>query len=377
MRTWLCLGLLAATGLGTASAQTTRPSTTPAEPSLDAVDGDLGTLTIASQPLATVLEMLGERAGVRFSVDEDTYALLPWGRETRLASLELKGATLRQALEEIIRPLGLVYRVRERSIAIEPSEPLERMNRRATWNDLKLIASMQSTPYSAEAFDKLTVQYRITSKVNAPQLLKTQLKRAGSGSLCDVLTTAANALGWTWFTDEDHIVVLSSEAFIAHNLARTVTLRYKDMGLAHILLDLATKADVPLSIEPGLMQKLPPSTAQSYSLFVQETSVRQALELICAETGLEYQVRRDGLFVTLPPATAARAGAAPRAARGDPYAARILVPAKSGGFSYEILIRESELPDDVREYRSQMISEMVERMRQDMAPEPTTRPAGG
>lgn len=369
----LALGASAASGTAQPA-----PMTATTEPSSAtvAVDRELGDLTIEAQPIGAVLEVLGEKAGVKFVIDEDLYGLLPWGRDTRLASVTLKGATLRGALNEIGRTLGLIYEVGDRSIRITACGPLNRLNRRATWNDLNLLRTLETTEFTAANLAKVKMQYRITSKVNAPQLLAAQLKRAGEGTISQVLETAANALGWTWYPDQDHIVMLSAEANIARALSRSVTARYNQMGLAHILLDLADKADVALSLEPGLLLKLPPSTAQSYTLLLQQTTIREALELICAETGLTYQVKRDGLAVSL-------AGGSPGSAVGprprtDSYAARILVPAKDGGFSYEFLLRESELPQDIREYRGQIVAAMIERMRQDMAPaeggEPTTRP---
>ncbi len=367
-------GLVFAAGRETRGGDPPSPTTRDPAAALEVLDRSVGELTLEAQSLASVLETLAQRAGTRFEIDDDTYATLPWGRETRLSSLRLTGgATLRKALDELLRPLGLVYRVGERSIMIESSPPLARMNRRATWDDLHFLEMLETMPFSSSNLQKIKFQYRITTKVNAPELLANQLKRAGDGSISEILTVATNALGWTWFPDKDHVVILSAQAHIAHNLARTITARYNQMGLSHILLDLAQKADVPLFLESGLMLKLPPHVANSYTLLLQQTTVRDALELICAETGLQYKILRDGVAISMGEAPGNAAGQRPR---GDPYAARILVPAKNGAYSYEFLIRESEIPSDVREYRQQMIDEMIERMRQDMAPAPP-RDAGG
>ncbi|MFO0972681.1 MAG: hypothetical protein U1A27_04465 [Phycisphaerae bacterium] len=338
----------------------------------EALDRPVGSLKLEAQALPAVLETLAQKAGVHFVVDEDTYAVLPWGRETRVASLTLSaGATLRATLDEVLRPLGLVYRLEDdarRTIRVDSSPPLDRMNRRATWDDLRLLTMLETTPYSAANLGQVRIQYKITTKVNAPQSLANQLKRSGEGTLAQMLTTATNALGWTWYPDGDHVVVLSQEALNNHNLARTVTARYNQMNLAHILLDLSQKADVPFSFEPGLMLKLPATAANSYSLMLNQTSIREALEFICAETGLKYIVRRDAVDFSLAPgAVGVGSGGAARS-RGDPYVARILVPARNGNYTYEFLIRDSELPDDLREYRGQMIDEMIDRIRQDMAP---------
>lgn len=374
---------IAVTLVAALSAQS-RPATSPApvesqpadpRPAAEALDRTLGDLQLESQTLAAVLETLSKRAGVRFDIDDDTYATLPWGRDTRLATLKLSGASLRAALDEILKPLGFVYSIGENSVRIVPSDALARINRRATWDDLHYLQMLNSTPCTQQNLAKIKFQYRITTKTNAPQLLGNQFKRAGDGTIAQILDVATRALGWTWFPDQDHVVILSAQAHIAHNLARTVTARYNQMGLAHILLDLADKADVPIFLEPGLMLKLPPNTANNYTLLLQQTTVRDALELICAETGLAYQILRDGISISLAPD--AKGNAAGARNRGDPYVARIVVPAKNGNYNYEFLIRESELPQDVREYRGQMIDEMIEKVRLDMSPaaNPESAPA--
>lgn len=359
-----------------------RPTSAPVEtqtadprPAAEALDRTLGDLKLESQTLAAVLEALSKRAGVRFEIDDDTYATLPWGRDTRLATLKLSGASLRAALDEILKPLGFVYSIGDNSVRIVPSDALARINRRATWDDLHYLQMLNSTACTQQNLAKIKFQYRITTKTNAPQLLGNQFKRAGDGTIAQILDVATKALGWTWFPDQDHVVILSAQAHIAHNLARTVTARYNQMGLAHILLDLADKADVPIFLEPGLMLKLPPNTANNYTLLLQQTTVRDALELICAETGLAYQILRDGISISLAPD--AKGNAAGARNRGDPYVARIVVPAKNGNYNYEFLIRESELPQDVREYRGQMIDEMIEKVRLDMSPaaNPESAPA--
>jgi len=352
-----------------------RATTAPA-PTAEALDRPLPDINLQAQSLGSVLEALSHKAGVRFEIDDDTYATLPWGRETRLASLKVtRGASLRSTLDELLKPLGLVYSVGDKAVRIDPSAPLSRMNRRSTWNDLHFLNWLDTTPCTAENLAKTKIQYRITTKVNGPQLLRDQIKRAGDGTISQMLEAATKALGWTWFPDEDHVVILSAQAHIAHNLSRTVTARYNQMGLSHILLDLADKADVPLFLEPGLMLKLPPNVANSYTLLVQQFTVRDALEMICAETGLTYKILRDGISISMSP-NAPGSPAAGRT-RGDPYVARIVVPARNGGYNYEFVIRESEMPQDVLEYRGQMIDEMIEKMRQDMAPTatPETAPA--
>jgi hypothetical protein len=143
--------------------------------------------------------------------------------------------------------------------------------------------------------------------------------------------------------------------------------RYTNAPLANILNDLGDRADVPMFFEPGIMLKLPRTTAQSYTLLLDQSSIRQALELIAAETGLKYEIRRDGISIGLSDTlagTTTNPSAAP--ARRTPYVARITVPSKDGSFSLDFLLTAEELPPDVLEYREQLVDQYVDKMRSEL-----------
>lgn len=336
-----------------------------------AIDQRFDKIDIHGRTVVDALTDLGNRAGITISVDEQAIELLPWGRDTKLSDLRIENATLREALEEILGYIGMEYVERDGEIVVRASGPLERMNRRATWEDLELLRRCNTTEYSPEAFASFRLQYRISSKVDAPALLSDQLAKAGRGSVAQMLEVAAGSLGWTWFPDKDHLVIMTNQAQIAHRLARRFSYRYSNQPLSHILADLAKRANVALNLEPGMMRKLPPSIAQSSNLVLQQASIRQALEILCAETGLNYSMERDGLSVGL--AEDASETSASAAARRSPYVCKISVPSKDGSFAYEFLVRENELPEDIREYRRQIVEATIEKMRSEMAPDGSIR----
>ena len=369
-RIWIPIVLLFAAPL---SAQSEPHTDRLSDSAAQAFDRRVEQLSIQAKPVVEVLAELGKRAGVPISVDDKAVELLPWGRETKLRDLTISNATIREALDQVIGALGLEYIERDGEVVVVASRPLERMNRRATWEDLTLLRRCNETPYSPEAFKQFQLQYRITSKVDAPALLAGQLGRAGRGSVAQMLEVAAGSLGWTWFPDRDHLVIMTNQAQIAHRLARRITCRYLNQPLTHIVTDLARRADVPLMLEPGMMTQLPPSVAQSSNLVLQHSSIRQAFEVLCAETGMKYQMRRDGLFVGLADKTAtAPAGQA----RRSPYVCKISVPSKDGSFAYEFLVREDELPADIVAYRRQIIEATIEKMRSEMAPDASIKSGG-
>jgi hypothetical protein len=261
----------------------------------------------------------------------------------------------------------MTYETRDGGIVVVPTEPLKRLNRRLTWEDLKLLKQAAESEYTPENFAAFKVQYRITSKIDAAKMLEHQLARSGRGTVAEMLETATGALGWIWFPEEDHIVIRTGQAQIASLLSRRVTARYANVPLTQILTDLADKAGVAADGGPGMMTKLPPSTAQSYTLFLQSSSIRQALESIAAETGLKYEITRDGVNVGLSDAVT-DAGKPGGSTRSSPYVAKLIVPGVDGSYSVEFLVRAEDLPQDILDYRDQMLGDFIQKVRREMAP---------
>jgi hypothetical protein len=342
----------------------------PAEPGAVelALDRKLDKISVSDKPVPEALAEIGAAAHVGIAIDAAAAELLPWGRQTKVAGLTIEtDSTLRTALPQLLNPLGMTYKVADGHLLVVASEPLKRMNRRATWEDLKLLRWCQETPYTPEAFAGMKLQYRLTAKVDAPKMLERQLERVGRGTVAQMLETACNSLGWVWLPDNEEIIIRTQEAQIANMLSRRITVRYTNAPLSKILNDLADQADVAVFFEPGIMMRLPRSTAQSYTLLLDQSSIRQALELIAAETGLKYEVRRDGIYIGMSEALAGPTTTAPAAlARRTPYLAKITVPSKDGSFSLDFLLTAEELPPDVLEYREQLVDQYLDKMRSEL-----------
>lgn len=333
-----------------------------------ALDQKVEQFTVSGAEISDALADLGKQVGLSVTLDDRALELLPWGRQTKLSQVNVTNASLREILPQLLGPLGMTYEPRDGGIVVVPTEPIQRLNRRATWEDLKLLKHCTEQEYTPENFASLKVQYRITSKVEAAKMLDHQLARSGRGTIAEMLETATGALGWIWFPEDDHIVIRTAQAQINNLLSRRVTARYANVPLAQILTDLAEKADVALTMEPGMMAKLPPSTAQSYSLLLQSTSIRQALELISAETGLKYDITRDGVDVGLSEAVADTGKPGTAAPRTSPYVAKLVVPGVDGSYTVEFLIRSDELPQDILDYRDQMKGDFIQKVRRELAP---------
>lgn len=329
-----------------------------------AMDRKLPQLSLSSMEIPDALAEIGRQASVKIAMTDAAAELLPWGRHTKIADLSVRQASLREILPQVLDPLGMTYVVGEDGIVVSASEPLARVNRRATWEELKLLRECNQTPYASQALAGLDIQYRLTSKVDAPKMLERQLDRAGQGSLAQILEVACGSLGWVWLPEDKSIVIRTREAQIANQLSRRLSVKYTNTALSKILNDLASRADVAIFFEPGMMLKLPRSTAQNCTLLMEQGTIRQAFELLAAETGIEYQVSRDGISVGLSEAIAG--DGAHSAARRSPYVGKITIPGKDGSFAIDFLLSSEDLPPDILEYREQIIEDYVERARPEL-----------
>ncbi len=334
------------------------------------LDKPIAELILDDLALPKAMDRMAAETGVSISIDPRALDRLPWGAQTRLSRLSLHDTTLREALPDILAPLGMRYEVRDAELRILAGPSLSRLTRRATWDELRLLAELSRTPFTPEAFDLFEIQYRITAKVDAPALLLKQLESVGHGNIASVLEPATGSLCWTWLVEEDHIVIITRQAAIARAMARRMTGRYERRHLGEILFELGREADVHVHLKPGTFKQLLPAAVQHYSLFLTNVSIRQALDYIAADTGLAYRIESDGVHVG--PADNINELSLTKAINADPYIAKLSVPLGLEGYSFEFLVRESELPDDVRTKRREAIARFVDQLRREAA---TSQPA--
>ena len=344
-----------------------------------ALDTPLAKLSIAEQELPAALAEMGRQAGITITLDEASAELLPWGKQTRIKQMVVQNSTLREVLPQVLGALGMRFDIRDNDILVLAGEPLKRINRRATWHDLRLLRELNETEFSMAAIANIKIQYRLTSKIDAPGLLHAQLAKSGQGTIAQILEVATASLGWVWFPNGDHVAIRTMEAQIANRLSRRVTFRYENQPLSKILVDLADRAETAIDFEPGMMLKLPSHIAQGTTVSLNQSSIRQAFELLQAETGIRYEIRREVIWVGLSDEAreAAAGGDGSAARRAGGYVAKITIPASDGTYSFDMLIRAEDLPDDILEYRRQLIEDYIQKVRADMAPNDTKHSPGG
>ncbi|RKY26081.1 MAG: hypothetical protein DRP83_05105 [Planctomycetota bacterium] len=321
------------------------------------------TLTLRDEPIIKVFDKLSRSAGVDFEISAATLKFLPYGRATRL-NVSIPGVTLRLALSQMLSPQGLTWLVDGGRIAIVPSEPLYRMCRRATYDEMTLLGKLLTRP--VESIDELASVVGTLRQATGEKKLKVvfpafmnkadfaaSFKQASAALPCpaaDWLGLLLRPIGLTWYLDGDTIVVLSHKAQVKRQLGQVVSLRYQNTRVANVLLDLARKGRVQLNMSPGVMQALPRRVRKNFTLIMADASIAQALEVISGATGLEFPVTDNGflvktsLYLEVGAEAAAQKPAQKTAKRRGPRYIIKTVLHKTDGQSVDMYIMPDDLP---------------------------------
>lgn len=336
------------------------------------LDEPIAELTLKSCTLADAIARLSQVSGTTIAIDDAVGDHLPYGLSTKLANLTVRNASLRETLPKILMPLALAHRQEGAQLRIVCTPALGRMDERATWVELKLLSDLASAPYTPESLEKISFNFRITSKVSSPaSLLSEQMAQAGRGTMAQLLESATASLGWAWYPDEGTVIVLTRQAAIARQMALKVKGTFVRRHIGEALFELGSQAGVHVYLQPNALKVLPPHVVDSFTLPFENMSVRQAFDYVAATTGLAYRIEVDGVYIGAAEDLTKTATEAATAA-DDPYVAKLSVPIQGGAGAYEFLIRQSEMPADVQALRRKVLREFLAGQRQ---PSPASRSA--
>lgn len=351
-------------------------------------------IAVDKLPIGEVFAKLSANTGVKFVIDETTFQSLPYGAQTRL-TVSIKDITLRNALTPILSPEALQWEVEDGVVKISPSEPLYRMCRRATYEELGVLGRIYSsqggkiTPSdktdAASQLADMTEQLRkdtgdkmleivfmVPEEKRAQAIAHAQKSLPGTGAaFLDALTATQD---WTWYLDGDRIIVLDRRKQTERQLGRQVTLKYENESLTNVLTDLAHKARVQLEIEPGVLQMVPAETRNSFNLRMADATIAEALEVVSGGTGLVFTRTDEGLRVEAGKNMVAGGGATTRPTRPT-LIVRKTVTLKDGS-TVDLIIRGEDLPDDVRAYLEAEKAKFIEGLRTKIGKTAATHPAG-
>ena len=335
--------------------------------------------------LPKALAEIKDRTGVPIELAPGVLDLLPWGEQTNL-NVKIANQTLRNAVAAIARSLGLVYVLTPEAVELRPMPALRRLGRRATVNELRVLDVLASTPLGLDttrptlaqlrdAVDKklddlkseFAVEYRAGDVAKPDQAVAVPR----NATIAEALDAVAAETGLAWGPWGRNILIKPKVAWVRDQLEKSLTRRFEEVDVGQVLSELSQHSGVDFTIEPGAVQRIPPR-ARTVKLTLQNRSVGQALEDIAGFTGLGYAVEADGVRIWND-ANQAGAGGAGGAAQ-DPVIAILPLP-ESG---MEIMLRQSQVPDDVRQYIRHRFGKEIAKLREMMKDEgfePTTQPA--
>jgi hypothetical protein len=329
-------------------------------------------------PLDQIIQAISKDTGVRIEVTPDVYELLPWGDQTAIAA-QIENQTLRQALEAITRTLGLQFVLQSEAVEFQPLPALRRIGRRSTPADIEVLNFLASTPLGASA-NQMTVKEllgQVDAKLEGAKIAfavenrlqgegGTQVAVARNATLMDAMEAITKSTAGTWYPWGKSLVVVPKEEPIRNQLAKTITVRFSDMDISQVLSELATRSGVPFTIEPGAVAKVAPE-ARKVRLDLYNASVQQALESLSGFTGLSYTVNDKGVYIWNP---STGTGTSAR----EPMFGMLTL---DNGM--QVLIPQSQVPADLREYLKHKASKQFEKIREMMKEEgykpPATQPA--
>jgi hypothetical protein len=387
---FLTLTLLPA---ATAPAQQRQPNPTSALIN-EALDKNV-TLTL-NDVLPAVLKTIEEKTGVRISASDSVYELLPWGEQTNIKAT-VENQTLRAALTAIAQKLGLTWELGPFEVVLKPMPALQRLGRRATLTEIQALELLRTTPF-AKAQPQMSTGDLLHSiddqlaKIKKPAValdirtgdpadpqsgfipLDKPVNIPRDSHLAVVLEDLARQSNATWYPWGTKVVIVPKQQYVRMQLDKSITARFNGTDIARVLDQLSAETGVPFQIEPGAFQRVPPQY-RNIRLDLTNATVRQILEDIRGVTGLDYVVKGEGVYVwnQNPPSTTPTA---PAPGATDPVIAFVQAAPDT-----QLMLRESDLPPDVRAFLSQKRQEAIQSIRDRMKQEhftpgtpPTTQP---
>jgi hypothetical protein len=343
--------------------------------------------------LPTILKQIEEKTGVRITPTDPVYELLPWGEQTNLKA-KIENQTLRAALTAICQKLGLTWELGQFDVILKPMPALQRLGRRATINEIQTLELLRTTIFTPSfpqmnTGDLLHAIDDQLAKIKEPSVVLDiragDLADPASGfipldkpvnvprdsHIATVLEDLARQSNATWYPWGTRVVVIAKQQYVRLQLDKTITARFNGVDISRVLDQLSTQSGVPFQIEPGAFQRVPPQY-RTIRLDFENAPIRQVLELIRGVTGLDYAVKPEGLYIwNQNPPTTTQSG--PSSSNTDPVIAMIQADPAT-----QVMLRESDLPPDVRAFLAQKKQEAVHAIRERMRQEgfvPTTQPA--
>ena len=332
--------------------------------------------------LPQVIQTIAEKTGVRIEVAPGAYDLLPWGEQTTIKA-RIENQTLRDGLRAIARRLGLTLELRDEAVELMPLPALRRLSRRATVEELEVLDLLSRTELGL-GNDRPTVKQllaAVDSKLEASKsifaiedrtpdaIAAASVPVPRNATLLDAMESIPQSTEATWYpwggSQRGTLVVRPKVDHVRDMLNKTITRRFGGVDVGQVLAELSSLSGVNFAVEPGAVQRIA-GDSRNIRLMLDNAPISQALESIAGFTGLAWSVNEKGVYIWNPGNQAGAAGSR------EPSVGLIML---DNGM--QVVIRESQIPSDLREYVRHKTNQQFEKMRQQMQEEgfkPTTAP---
>jgi hypothetical protein len=319
----------------------------------EALDQPVRQLEVTDTPIRDALAAIEQQTGLHFMLADGVIELMPYGERTRV-SIEIRNMSVRTGLTRVLDGLGLQMFVEQDGVLIVPAPVLERLGRPLTIAEVSLFERLAGDTWGTlqGGGQKLALDFRIDPTQRPREALERALAQSGAPNALRQLEAACEALHWSWRAEGERAVFETRAAEIRRRLDWPLDLTYQREPLDRLLVDLGARVGVLMKFEPGALQKVS-ARDRTVDLIQPGGTVRQALERICGNTGLRYEIDDEGVKVMAPLSEATE----PTAGNIQQWV-RIEVEIRPG-VKMDIFVRQDQLPPEFREEAQRKLNEIL------------------
>jgi type II secretory pathway component GspD/PulD (secretin) len=333
--------------------------------------------------IAKALETIGQKAELKIVFSDEAVRKLPEGETTRL-SVTLQGR-LSDSMTEMLNAFFMRYAVGDEQITIYPRPELEHIIGRPSTKQLKVLRNIYSMritfshgvpeesviSFIGRSLEVSFLPYDIPNKIY--EILKASESDKGTAptTLCVLLEQiGAQENRPKWYisgTDLPNevpmIKMVSEEDFRQAKLDQIVDVSCKDEPAFKILQRLTSWTGMELIVIGSDTSWL----EDTISVNMQNITLKQALMNMITLLGGKYEidVARNYLRVQAPEPASPKTNEQKSKEADDSYVGKISIPMEGGKYYIEFMLRQSDLPDELKNFREQMIKEVLSKYSQE------------
>jgi hypothetical protein len=298
-------------------------------------------------PIGEALTQLGEKTGLRFEIDDQALAWMPYGENTRI-SLAFSGLSVRAGLRQVFDGLGLAFEVAGDKVRVIPGPVMQRLGRRVVIEEVRTLQQLATHQWSDLDEKSRQLQFRGIKDADAAATLENALAGVLAANAVRQLETATQNLDWLWSPLDSSILVYSKAEDVWNRLQRPISLNYHGLRLDDLLIDLGERVGITIMFESGVLERIQADN-RAVDLVHQNTTVMQTLERICGATHTCFEVQDYGVLIAMPLDTERPGWRPPTAPVGESRIVAILrVPVGDDGTTVDFPFYENNVPPEFR-----------------------------